>query len=98
MWASSVAVGLEHRSAKLECLISASFELPASRSHDCPALSLLLCCCRVSVVRCGTRILRFSQANSGAPSVAQAVQQSKRRRGLTGVMIVVRFEPEAVGD
>ena len=58
----------------------------------------LFCCCPVSVVRCGTRILRFSKENSGVPSVAQVVQQSKRRRGLTGVMIVVRFELEPVGD
>ena len=30
--------------------------------------------------------------------MAQVVQQSRRRRGLTGFMIVVCLEPEAVGN
>ena len=59
----------------------------------------LLCCRLVSVVFGGTRPdFALLQANSGVAAVTQVVQQSERRRGLTGLMIVVGFKPEAVGD
>ena len=43
-------------------------------------------------------MFRLSDTNSSVPAVAQVVQQSRRRRGLTGFMIVVCLEPEAVDN
>ena len=50
------------------------------------------------VVRGRSWIFRLFDTNSIVPSVAQVVQQSKRRRELIGFMIVVCLKMEAVDD
>ena len=49
-------------------------------------------------MRGGSWIFRLSDTNSSVPSVAQVVQQGTCRQELTGFMIVVCLEPEAVGN
>ena len=58
----------------------------------------LLCCCPVSVVRGGAWIFRLSNTNSSVVAATQTVQWGECGRELTGFMIVVCFEPEAVGN